>query len=99
MSMIFFFFQEQTAYVFRISDWSSDVCSSDLCWNPCKQVLFLRFQAAWKPHYCFLKGRFADRKLQWERFFCLSWKVGPLSSCRIVPRGFPASCGVCGFWV
>src|SRR3546814_4568096 len=28
--MIFFFFQEKTAYEMRISDWSSDVCSSDL---------------------------------------------------------------------
>src|SRR3546814_2418251 len=27
---IFFFFKQQTAYEMRISDWSSDVCSSDL---------------------------------------------------------------------
>src|SRR3546814_8555184 len=27
---IFFFFQQKTAYELRISDWSSDVCSSDL---------------------------------------------------------------------
>src|SRR3546814_10635588 len=26
----FFFFMQKTAYDFRISDWSSDVCSSDL---------------------------------------------------------------------
>src|SRR3546814_3862584 len=26
----FFFFMQNTAYVMRISDWSSDVCSSDL---------------------------------------------------------------------
>src|SRR3546814_1127582 len=26
----FFFFKQKTAYVVRISDWSSDVCSSDL---------------------------------------------------------------------
>src|SRR3546814_20987389 len=26
----FFFFKQQTAYELRISDWSSDVCSSDL---------------------------------------------------------------------
>src|SRR3546814_5142562 len=29
---IFFFFKQKTAYEMRISDWSSDVCSSDL---PC----------------------------------------------------------------
>src|SRR3546814_4911403 len=27
----FFFFKQKTAYELRISDWSSDVCSSDLC--------------------------------------------------------------------
>src|SRR3546814_9780568 len=26
-----FFFKQKTAYEWRISDWSSDVCSSDLC--------------------------------------------------------------------
>src|SRR3546814_15686256 len=29
-SLIFFFFKQKTAYELRISDWSSDVCSSDL---------------------------------------------------------------------
>src|SRR3546814_13298727 len=28
--MSFFFFKQKTAYEMRISDWSSDVCSSDL---------------------------------------------------------------------
>src|SRR3546814_2404165 len=28
--IIFFFFKQKTAYEMRISDWSSDVCSSDL---------------------------------------------------------------------
>src|SRR3546814_4782511 len=28
--MCFFFFKQKTAYEVRISDWSSDVCSSDL---------------------------------------------------------------------
>src|SRR3546814_8061355 len=32
---VFFFFKQKTAYEMRISDWSSDVCSSDLLfvWN------------------------------------------------------------------
>src|SRR3546814_4621076 len=30
MSCLFFFFKQKTAYEMRISDWSSDVCSSDL---------------------------------------------------------------------
>src|SRR3546814_2378124 len=29
-SVFFFFFKQKTAYEMRISDWSSDVCSSDL---------------------------------------------------------------------
>src|SRR3546814_10932194 len=30
LRILFFFFKERTAYEMRISDWSSDVCSSDL---------------------------------------------------------------------
>src|SRR3546814_8844776 len=35
---VLFFFKQKTAYEMRISDWSSDVCSSDLwkttrCWD------------------------------------------------------------------
>src|SRR3546814_8440504 len=30
MLICFFFFKQKTAYEMRISDWSSDVCSSDL---------------------------------------------------------------------
>src|SRR3546814_2241418 len=30
LSLVCFFFKQKTAYEMRISDWSSDVCSSDL---------------------------------------------------------------------
>src|SRR3546814_3824761 len=30
LCILFFFFKQKTAYDLRISDWSSDVCSSDL---------------------------------------------------------------------
>src|SRR3546814_9396013 len=36
-----FFFKQKTAYEMRISDWSSDVCSSDLlvlAFEPCQQT-------------------------------------------------------------
>src|SRR3546814_7881855 len=33
--LYFFFFKQKTAYEMRISDWSSDVCSSDL---PLEQI-------------------------------------------------------------
>src|SRR3546814_6165316 len=32
--ILFFFFKQKTAYEMRISDWSSDVCSSDLFASP-----------------------------------------------------------------
>src|SRR3546814_2027216 len=34
----FFFFKQKTAYEMRISDWSSDVCSSDLCASPAQSA-------------------------------------------------------------
>src|SRR3546814_10755050 len=43
----FFFFKQKTAYEMRISDWSSDVCSSDL--DEEQQVLPQR-QAADRDH-------------------------------------------------
>src|SRR3546814_15794048 len=50
---LFFFFKQKTAYEMRISDWSSDVCSSDLilhrlgaAFDPlpprCREVVWLR---------------------------------------------------------
>src|SRR3546814_5377576 len=34
MLCVFLFFKQKTAYEMRISDWSSDVCSSDLPFGP-----------------------------------------------------------------
>src|SRR3546814_10051793 len=36
--ILFFFFKQKTAYEMRISDWSSDVCSSDLAGVPASVV-------------------------------------------------------------
>src|SRR3546814_7047865 len=47
MFLFFFFFKQKTAYEMRISDWSSDVCSSDLrarkrvVARPAKREIFL----------------------------------------------------------
>src|SRR5213594_4855741 len=30
---VLFFFKQKTAYEISVRDWSSDVCSSDLCWR------------------------------------------------------------------
>src|SRR3546814_1936904 len=35
---MFCFFKHKTAYEMRISDWSSDVCSSDLNHDPCPVI-------------------------------------------------------------
>src|SRR3546814_11381586 len=40
----FFFFKQKTAYEMRISDWSSDVCSSDLA-RACRQLCAFSFAA------------------------------------------------------
>src|SRR3546814_5445219 len=37
--MSLLFLKQKTAYEMRISDWSSDVCSSDLIWNAARYVL------------------------------------------------------------
>src|SRR3546814_8863241 len=37
--VVFFFFKQKTAYEMRISDWSSDVCSSDLRSRPAWAML------------------------------------------------------------
>src|SRR3546814_2958419 len=39
----FFFFKQKTAYEMRISDWSSDVCSSDLLVDPVEKTIKPRF--------------------------------------------------------
>src|SRR3546814_10586138 len=48
-----FFFKEKTAYEMRISDWSSDVCSSDLTYKSeeaqAKRRFVADFAAATKP--------------------------------------------------
>src|SRR3546814_4752086 len=43
---MFFFFKQKTAYEMRISDWSSDVCSSDLVLGDRHCFLKMRAQAA-----------------------------------------------------
>src|SRR3546814_1685770 len=46
--MLIVFFKQKTAYEMRISDWSSDVCSSDLASNSLLEgVVFGRRLGAW----------------------------------------------------
>src|SRR3546814_11440275 len=46
--LYFFFFKQKTAYEMRISDWSSDVCSSDLLTGGTAWIGLLRVASA-KP--------------------------------------------------
>src|SRR3546814_10502900 len=49
VSYAFFFFKQKTAYEMRISDWSSDVCSSDLLaksWGCDKRMIAQRVAVA-----------------------------------------------------
>src|SRR3546814_21091426 len=41
MMLIIFFFKQKTAYEMRISDWSSDVCSSDLAAEAPRKVVLI----------------------------------------------------------
>src|SRR3546814_4530289 len=40
---MFFFFKQKTAYEMRISDWSSDVCSSDLGFDGQRKLVVVEF--------------------------------------------------------
>src|SRR3546814_11845823 len=46
MALLFFFFKQKTAYEMRISDWSSDVCSSDLQCTGIDEAQALRVAAS-----------------------------------------------------
>src|SRR3546814_13430781 len=65
----FFFFKQKTAYELRISDWSSDVCSSDLLVGPDEEseqwvsAIAARIGA---PHAVLCKVRRGDRDVDIE---------------------------------
>src|SRR3546814_12253168 len=53
--VVLFFFKQKTAYEMRISDWSSDVCSSDLVTGLLSRAVLKRYcdqEAAPLPHGC-----------------------------------------------
>src|SRR3546814_5264988 len=52
--VFFFFFKQKTAYEMRISDWSSDVCSSDL---PGSVEYLVRRRHRAQPHHAGLDPR------------------------------------------
>src|SRR3546814_2398047 len=54
----FFFFKQKTAYELRISDWSSDVCSSDLLTRPNNGA-----RAPFGPHFALIDLEMLRRQL------------------------------------
>src|SRR3546814_3066950 len=83
---LFFFFKQKTAYDMRISDWSSDVCSSDL-------VAIGGAALPWAD-----RAAFAELMLGWE---LRSWheahdRAGPVICDRSVPdvAGYLRLCGL-----
>src|SRR3546814_8456911 len=47
---VVFLFKQKTAYEMRSSDWSSDVCSSDLAGRPCASLQVKRAVIPWRIH-------------------------------------------------
>src|SRR3546814_8927005 len=64
---MFFFFKQKTAYEMRISDWSSDVCSSDLL-ATCTSGLGEQWEmldVAYKPYpACHFNHAFIDAAIR-----------------------------------
>src|SRR3546814_1118070 len=56
--LFLFFFKQKTSYEMRISDWSSDVCSSDLSTSSSS----LDFSLVNEVLYCFLGSSFCESK-------------------------------------
>src|SRR3546814_9648075 len=86
----FFFFKQKTAYEMRISDWSSDVCSSDLSTTPVVLIGVAGVASAGKTTflatlYCLLKHGYKIGNYQfsgsltltgWENIaWYLSWNT------------------------
>src|SRR3546814_2579693 len=77
----FFFFKQKTAYEMRISDWSSDVCSSDLKTQVVQlegsdPTISIPIEAQWGPNVYVsvlaLRGRL--REVPWYSFFTWGWQ-------------------------
>src|SRR3546814_7881541 len=71
MFLLFFFFKQKTAYEMRISDWSSDVCSSDLAATDAR-VMLLGGEAFSTPRHLWWnfvsssRDRINEAKYDWK---------------------------------
>src|SRR3546814_1804749 len=92
LHVVFFFFKQKTAYEMRISDWSSDVCSSDLggaqghgCIRGCDRVDSIPAPVALRHVWCVPQRAVPDNARVWHcQFRSEERRVGKecVSTCR-----------------
>src|SRR3546814_3798881 len=83
---MFFFFKQKTAYEMRISDWSSDVCSSDL--GICLRLVIEKAVLSRGS----LSARQEARKLEWTRVLAaVPVATSSRGNCHYRPGGRPGA--------
>src|SRR3546814_10371425 len=76
-----FFFKQKTAYELRISDWSSDVCSSDLCTYGIACRAVIEGFAGWDPErLASLAARFSAPVFPGDALVIDLWRDGDIIS-------------------
>src|SRR3546814_3045763 len=97
--VFFFFFKQKTAYEMRISDWSSDVCSSDLAGHPrLRKPLQHPGERDRRALPVTVPARRACiRARSWQKWQCPKTDKGRLAAALVVesmasPRGFEPRC-------
>src|SRR3546814_8182159 len=71
--LFFFFFKQKTAYEMRISDWSSDVCSSDLTRTRRHKISLPRSASFWFAPCSFQKA-IAIRIAAFWKWVWIRWR-------------------------
>src|SRR3546814_7146498 len=69
---MFFFFKQKTAYGMRISDWSSDVCSSDLL---AERGISVDHTTIYRWVQCYAPEMEKRLRWFWRRGFDPSWRL------------------------
>src|SRR3546814_2296573 len=102
--LLFFFFKQKTAYEMRISDWSSDVCSSDLhdrrqqlacAQMPPRKAEATELQGVAQPGCRSARGADCSKVLGIEAIVSLHRRlaVGQSKQCGALPLGHRNTCG------
>src|SRR3546814_1884622 len=80
--ILFFFFKQKTAYEMRISDWSSDVCSSDLYARLKTQVMY-----CFESKYALCLYEMIERRIGLEYKQSEEFTIAELRGLLNVPEG------------